>query len=90
MEISRLEYSFVLNIPAANLRNIIERIFELASAVMPLSIVLIYQYSDAENGKNNQKVYQDPVPKSTLYNHLLLFKFIQPSFSRNCQNLILL
>jgi hypothetical protein len=45
-------------------------------------IVLIDQNSYAENRKHDQKADQNPVSKSTSYNHRLLFKNYSPSISK--------
>lgn len=74
-EIASFENFFMFDITMTNFGNIIKCIFELTCSIMPFPIVLINQHSYAENGKYDQKVDQNPVSKSTFYNHRLLFKF---------------
>lgn len=65
----------MFDITMADFGNVVERIFELASSVMPFTVVLINQHCHAKNGKYDQKVDQNPVSKGTFYNHRLSFKF---------------
>jgi hypothetical protein len=63
----------VPDVPVCYFRNIIQNIFELASAVAFLAIVLIPQHRQGENRKYNKEVDKYSSAKGALYNHCFQF-----------------
>jgi hypothetical protein len=77
LEIAGFKYFFVLDVPVRYFRNIIQNIFELSRPVTFFTIVLISQYRQGKNEKNDEEVNKYSAAKSALYNHFNSFYIIK-------------